>query len=236
MSKREKCTFEDKIKAVEDYLNGKRTQTQIAKDLGLGKRGRSTVGIWVRIYKEAGPDALLPSLSKNTYSKEFKERVVQEYLNGEGSMQALAIKHGIPNHHTVHTWVSMYNSHKELKTTSVASEVYMAESKRNVSLEERKEIVQYCIDHDLDYAQTASKFQMAYWQVYNWVKKYKAEGEEGLSDRRGKRKSTDELDETEKLKRRIQSLERELEDERMKNELLKKVQEIERRRYSPKEN
>ena len=236
MSKREKCTFEDKIKAVEDYLNGKRTQSQIARDLRLGKRGRSTVGIWVRKYKEAGPDALLPSLSQNTYSKEFKEQVVQEYLNGEDSMQALAIKHGIPNHCTVHNWVSMYNSHKELKTTSVASEVYMAESKRNVSLKERKEIVQYCIDHDLDYAQTASRFQMAYWQVYNWVKKYKAEGEEGLSDRRGKRKTTDELDETEKLKRRIQSLERELEDERMKNELLKKVQEIERRRYSPKEN
>ena len=88
-----------------------------------------------------------------------------------------------------------------------------------IKMDDWRGYCKYCIDHDLDYAQTASRFQMAYWQVYNWVKKYKAEGEEGLSDRRGKRKTTDELDETEKLKRRIQSLERELEDERMKNEL-----------------
>lgn len=236
MSKREKCTYEDKIRAVEDYLNGKRSQKQIALDLGLGKRGRSTVGLWVRKYQEAGPDALLPSLSKNAYTKELKEQVVREYLDGEGSMQALAIKYGIPNHRTVRDWISMYNSHKELKATSVASEVYMAGSERKISVKERLEIVQYCINHGLDYVQTASKYEVAYWQVYNWVKKYKTEGEEGLSDRRGRRRPYDEIDETEKLKRRIQFLERELEDERLKNELLKKVQEVERRRYSPKEN
>lgn len=236
MSRREKCTFEEKIKAVEDYLHGKRSQKQIALDLGLGKRGRSTVGLWVRKYQEAGPDALLPSRSKNAYTQELKEQVVREYLDGEGSMQALAIKYGISNHRTVRDWISVYNSHKELKATSVASEVYMAGSKRKIGVEERLKIVQYCMDHDLDYVQTASRYEVAYWQVYNWVKKYKTEGEEGLSDRRGRRKPDDEIDETEKLKRRIQFLERELEDERLKNELLKKVQEVERRRYSPKEN
>lgn len=236
MSRREKCTFEQKIKAVEDYLNGKRSQKQIALDLGLGKRGRSTVGLWVRKYQEAGPDSLLPSRSKHVYTQELKEQVVREYLDGKGSMQALAIKYGIPNHRTVQDWISVYNSHKELKATSVAPEVYMAESKRKIGVEERLEIVQYCMDHDLDYVQTASKYEVAYWQVYKWVKEYKTEGEEGLSDRRGRRKPDDEIEETEKLKRRIQVLERELEDERLKNELLKKVQEVERRRYSPKEN
>lgn len=236
MSRREKCTFEEKIKAVEDYLNGKRSQKQIALDLGLGKRGRSTVGLWVRKYQEAGPDALLPSRSQNAYTQELKEQIVREYLDGEGSMQALAIKYGIPNHRTVRDWISVYNSHRKLKATSVASEVYMAGSKRKIGVEERLKIVQYCMDHDLDYVQTASRYEVAYWQVYNWVKKYKTEGEEGLSDRRGRRKPDDEIDETEKLKRRVQFLERELEDERLKNELLKKVQEVERRRYSPKEN
>ena len=221
MSKREKCTLEEKIKAVEDYLNGKKNQKQIAVDLGLGKRGRSTVGLWVRKYQEAGPGALLPSLSKKAYSREFKEQVVREYLDGEGSMQALAIKYDIPNHHTVRDWISLYNSHKELKATPVASEVYMAESRRKTSLKERLEIVQYCMDHNLDYVQTASRYDLAYWQVYSWVKKYKTEGEEGLSDRRGRRKPAEEIDETEKLKRRIQFLEQELEDEWLKNELLK---------------
>ena len=65
MSKREKCTYKEKIQAVEDYLNGVRNQKQIAVDLGLGKRGRSTVGLWVRKYQQAGPEALLPSTTKN---------------------------------------------------------------------------------------------------------------------------------------------------------------------------
>lgn len=236
MSKREKCTYEEKIKAVEDYLNGVRSQKQIAADLGLGKRGRSTVGRWVRRYQTAGPDALLPSIHNNSYSKDFKEQVVREYLEGKGSTDELAIKYGIPNHSTVLDWISIYNGHKELKATPSASEVYMAKSKRKISVEERLEVVQYCIDHDLDYIGSAAKYELTYSQVYSWVKKYKAEGKTGLSDRRGRRKSEDEIDETEKLRQRIQVLERELEDERIKNELLKKVQEVERRRYSPKGN
>ena len=236
MSNREKCTYEEKIQAVEDYLNGVRNQKQIAVDLGLGKRGRSTVGLWVRKYQQAGPEALLPSTTKNAYSKEFKDKVVQEYLDGKDSINALSIKYGIPNHKTVHDWIMIYNGHKELKATSVASEVYMAESRRKVNVEERLEIVHYCIDHNLDYVQTAAKFEVAYSQVYSWVRKYKEEGDAGLADRRGRRKSEDEIDETEKLRRRIQYLEKELDDERMKNELLKKVQEVERRRYSPREN
>ena len=236
MSRREKCTYEEKIKAVEDYLNGVRSQKQIAVDLGLGKRGRSTVGRWVRRYQTAGPDALLPAIHNNTYSKEFKEQVVQEYLEGKGSSDELAIKYGIPNHSTVLDWISIYNDLKEQKATPKASEVYMAKSRRKISEEDRLEVVQYCIDHDLDYIGTAAKYELNYSQVYSWVKKYKAEGRTGLSDRRGRRKPEDEIDETEKLRRRIQFLERELEDERIKNELLKKVQEVGRRRYSPKEN
>lgn len=57
-----------------------------------------------------------------------------------------------------------------------------------------------------------------------------------MIDRRGRKRSEDELGETERLQRRIKQLERELEEERLKNELLKKVQEVERRRYSPKES
>ena len=236
MSKREKCTYEEKIKAVEDYLNGVRSQKQIAADLGLGKRGRSTVGRWVRRYQTAGPDALLPSIHNNTYSKDFKEQVVREYLEGKGSTDELAIKYGIPNHSTVLDWISIYNGHKELKATPSASEVYMADSRRKTSTEDRLEVVQYCIDHNLDYVQTAAKYELSYSQVYSWVKKYKANGVAGLSDRRGRRKTEGEIDEAEILRRRIQSLERELEEERIKNELLKKVQEVERRRYSPKGN
>lgn len=236
MSKRQKCTYEDRIQAVEDYLNGRKNQKQIAADLGLGKRGRSTVGLWVRKYQEAGPESLKSSVRNRVYSKEFKEQVVQEYLDGKMSMEALAIKYGIPNHGSVQEWISMYNSHRELEATPVAREVPMGASKRKSCLEERMTIVQHCIGHELDYVETAKHFDVPYWQVYNWVKKYKEDGEAGLIDRRGRKKADDEIDETEGLRRRVRQLERELDEERLKNELLKKVQEIERRRYSPKES
>ena len=70
-------------------------------------------------------------------------------------------------------------------------------------------------------------------QVYHWVKKYLASGEEGLIDRRGQHKTEEQLSETEKLQRKVKILERKLKEMEMENKLLKKVQEIERRRCSP---
>ena len=70
-------------------------------------------------------------------------------------------------------------------------------------------------------------------QVYQWVKKYLASGEEGLIDRRGQHKTEEQLSETEKLQRKVKILERKLKEMEMENKLLKKVQEIERRRCSP---
>ena len=76
-------------------------------------------------------------------------------------------------------------------------------------------------------------FDISYTQVYQWVKKYLTSGKEGLINRRGQHKTEEELSETEKLERRVKILERQLKEMEMENELLKKVQEIERRRYSP---
>ena len=48
----------------------------------------------------------------------------------------------------------------------------MAEARRKTTLEERKEIVDYCINHNRNYKNTAAKFDVSYSQVYSWVKKY----------------------------------------------------------------
>lgn len=62
------------------------------------------------------------------------------------------------------------------------------------------------------------------------MKKLEASGEEGLKDRRGRTKSEIELTEEEKLKLRIQQMERENERLRAENLFLKKLEKIERRR------
>ncbi len=56
----------------------------------------------------------------------------------------------------------------------------MVETQRRTTLEERKEIVDYCINHNRDYKNTAAKYDVSYNQVYSWVKRYDTNGEEGL--------------------------------------------------------
>ena len=104
----------------------------------------------------------------------------------------------------------------------------MAEARRKTTIEERKKIVDYCINHNRDYKGTASIYDVSYSQVYSWVRKYDAQGEEGLTDRRGRHKTDEEVDELERLRRENIRLKRQLEKKDMLTELLKKVQEFER--------
>ena len=80
-----------------------------------------------------------------------------------------------------------------------------------------------------DSKETASLYDVSYSQVYSWVKKYDADGETGLSDRRGHHKTDDEVDELERLRRENIRLKRQLEEKDMAVELLKKVKEFERK-------
>ena len=104
----------------------------------------------------------------------------------------------------------------------------MADARRKTTIEERKEIVKYCIEHGRDYKSTASIYDVSYSQVYSWVKKYDLNGDEGLTDKRGRHKSDDEVDELERLRRENARLKRQLQEKDMLAELLKKVQEFER--------
>ena len=89
------------------------------------------------------------------------------------------------------------------------------------------EIVDYCINHNRNYKNTAAKFDVSYSQVYSWVKKYDTDGADGLTDRRGRHKTDAEVDELERLRRENLRLKRQLEEKDMVVELLKKVKEFE---------
>ena len=138
------------------------------------------------------------------------------------------MKYNIRGNDTVRQWVLLYNANKELKDYCPNREVYMADARRKTSIEERKEIVKYCIEHRLDYKGTANLYDVSYSQVYSWVKRYNSNGEEGLKDRRGQHKTDNEVDELERLRRENARLKRQLLEKNMLTELLKKVQEFER--------
>ncbi|MFQ7312226.1 MAG: helix-turn-helix domain-containing protein [Sellimonas sp.] len=60
-------------------------------------------------------------------------------------------------------------------------------------LKNAKKIVTYCIEHNRDYKGTAALYDVSYSQVYFWVKKYDTAGKTGLTDRRGRLKTDDEV-------------------------------------------
>ncbi len=232
MGRKSKVSYEDKIRICEDYLNGNGSFARIAEASGVGN---TTVQSWVNKYRVSGPESLLPKLKNSSYTKEFKINAVEEYLSGAGSVLAICAKYEIPTDTTLRDWIAKYNELKELKDYIPRPEVYteMAYRKKTTQ-EEREEIVKYCIEHNKDYKNTAAVYDVSYSQVYSWVQKYLERGEAGLTDKRGKRKEEEELTEVEKLQRQNKILEARIRELEMEAVLLKKVKEIEGRRYFQK--
>ena len=226
-----KYSAELKIAACMDYLSGELSHREICKKYGIHfntKKSISMLNEWIPKYMKHGNEAFVRSKGNDSYSVAFKEKVVVEYLSGEGSLTDIAAKYNIPTKETIRQWVLLYNANRELKDYCPKREVYMAEARRKTTIGERKEIVEYCIDHNYDYKGTAVHYDVSYSQVYSWVKKYNSNGEEGLSDKRGHRKTDAEVDELERLRRENARLKRQLQEKDMLAELLKKVQEFER--------
>ncbi|MBQ9644119.1 MAG: helix-turn-helix domain-containing protein [Lachnospiraceae bacterium] len=231
MGRKLKVSYEDKIKACEDYLSGTASAREIAERLNLRPTSEREVQRWAVRYREYGPESLLPKLKNSSYTREFKINAVEEYLSGNGSIDDIRNKYQIPSHSTLRKWIAKYNDLKELEDYLPRPEVYkkMAYRKKTTQ-EEREEIVKYCIEHNKDYKGTAALYDVSYSQVYGWVQKYLEKGTDGLSDKRGKRKDESELTEVEKLRRQNKILEAKIRELEMESVLLKKVEEIERRR------
>lgn len=210
----------------EAYLSGKESLTKLAQRYGISK---NRVRELSRQYKEKGIESFVNTGRNKNYSSVFKKTCVQAYLRGEGSLEDIILLYGISSSSVLRKWIKKYNANMELKDYDPKQEVYMAAARRKTTLEERKEIVAYCLGHDKDYKNTAALFNVSYSQVYDWVRKYQEDGEEGLQDRRGKHKKDEEVGELERLRRENVRLKKQLREKDMLVELLKKVKEFEER-------
>lgn len=59
MGRKPKCTVEEKVAAVEDYLNGTRSVSKIMVDLSINST--RTIRNWILAYQSGGIEALLAS-------------------------------------------------------------------------------------------------------------------------------------------------------------------------------
>jgi transposase-like protein len=209
---------------VGEYLAGEGSYKVIAEANGIGKK---TLETWVQKFREQGEAAFAVRQGNAHYSKEFKIHCVEAVLRGEGSVDDIVARYNISDRGVLRRWILRYNANEELKDYDPKREVYMAGARRKTTLAERREITEYCISHDRDYKGTAARFDVSYSQVYTWVRKYLENGEDGLTDRRGHHKSDDEVDELERLRRENLRLKRQLEEQSMVVELLKKAKEFE---------
>ena len=92
MGRKPKCTVEEKISAVEDYLNGIRSVSQIMVDLSI--KSTRTIRDWILAYQNGGIEAIFPVTANHSYSKEFKTEMVQIYAPDMGFLHMLHYKTG----------------------------------------------------------------------------------------------------------------------------------------------
>lgn len=226
MSRKSKVSVDDKIRAIKDYITNKKSVSQICSELQVS---RKTFEEWNRKYQLKGEEWLETVKRNRYYHPAIKLQAVADYLGEVGSLSQICNKYEIPDKSLLRLWVKKYNGHKTTKSHNSQGDKNMTKG-RKTSYDERVKIVSFCIENNEDYQLAAEKYQVSYQQVYLWTVKYKQGGAEALVDRRGTRKDSEELTETEKLAAQVRMLEAENRRLQMENGFLKKLKEVERRR------
>ena len=226
MSFKHKFSYEEKVKIVSEYINGTYGFLEICRHYNINQ---GSLKSWKRLYDTFGWSGLKTGSKGSHYSKETKESAVRDYLSQELTFPEILKKYQIRSGTQLRRWIKKYNGHEELKSSGTGGNLIMTKG-RKTTFDERIEIVQYCIAHDHNYAETSEKYQVSYQQVRNYTVKYESKGVEALRDNRGKRKSPDTMNELEKLRAEVKILRAEKERAEMEIAFLKKLEEIERRR------
>jgi hypothetical protein len=91
---------------------------------------------------------------------------------------------------------------------------------RKLTSDQKLEVVKFWLDCKFDYKLTAEHFKLPYDRVYQWVKKYKLNGIDGLQDDRGHHKTEVEMTEEEHLKRDLVNIMCKLECSQIELEIL----------------
>ncbi|NFA44599.1 transposase [Clostridium botulinum] len=226
MSRKTKCSLDEKLKGIKEYLSGEKSVVEICDELSING---STFYDWVKIYNDLGELNLIISTKNKCYSDSLKLKAVEDYLAGKGSLRSICNIYGISCPRVLRDWIKKYNGHNIEESRKRQGDRIMTNG-RKTTYEERIKIVAFCIANNDDYQETADKFKVSYQQVYAWVRKYKNNGCEALLDRRGKRKEAINLSESEKLSMQLKLIEAENKRLKMENDFLKKLEQIERRR------
>ena len=226
MPQKQKIVVEEKVRIVQECLRQKVSITEAARRVGADYE---TVKMWVSIYENEGIEGFIHR-SWKTYTAEIKIAAVKEYLEGGGSIQTICRKYGIRDTHTFRNWLKVYNADGDFNSVKHSGGGSYMKQGRETTKEERLEIVKDCLASGKNYGEMALKYQVSYQQVRTWTLRFEEMGEAGLEDRRGKRKKDQTpRTELEAAQIEIERLKHKLYMAEMERDLLKKLDEIERR-------
>ena len=125
---------------------------------------------WIKQFLLAGLAGLIRPKHNQKYAFKTKIAAVKDYqVNGLSRQEVLA-KYEIRNISQLNQWIIQYNSDK--LTVAYAARKRVKEMGRKVSFDEKKQIVQWTIEHQNNYQEAANKYDVSYQRVYSWVRKY----------------------------------------------------------------
>ena len=231
MSQKAKVNIGEKVKMVRMYLAGRISMNELAQIMEVNW---CTAATWVRNYEAEGADAFLPN-KPHTYSEDVKRQAVEEYQGSNASLSQICQKYKIRDRKTLRTWIKVYNAHGDFNSRKYSGGGSYMKQGRETTFEERIQIVRECIANGKNYGEMALKHQVSYQQVRKWTFRFEELGEAGLEDRRGRRKKDQTpRTELEQAQIEIKQLKHKLHLAEMERDLLKKLEEIERRDASRK--
>jgi transposase-like protein len=218
-------TASEKLAIIREIESGRISVKSATKKFGVTK---TSLAKWRRKYRLFGCEGLEARVHYHSYSSEVKIQAVKDHLEGGLSQYEVIDKYNIASRTQLANWIKKYNGHISLRSYTGGTTAMT--KGRSTTWQERIDIVLYCLENGQDYRKAAIHFQVSYQQVYGWVKKYEAVGQEALQDGRGRTKTSEELTEADQHKLAMKKLEHENERLRAENAFLKKLQEFERRR------
>ena len=232
MSKEKKAAAEIKVKLVRGYLAGEYSQTRGAELAGVSL---ASFQQWIMKYESEGVEAFEGKGKNKHYSEQTKRQAVEDYLSGKGSQLEICKKYNIRSKHPLQNWLKVYNAHGDFNSVKHSGGGSYMKRGRSTTKEERLEIVKDCLASEKNYGEMALKYRVSYQQVRTWTLRFEEMGEAGLDDRRGKRKKDQTpRTELEAAQIEIERLKHQLYMAEMERDLLKKLDEIERRDASHK--
>ena len=227
MSRGEKVRFEEKHKLVLACISGKMGVCEAGR---IAQVDHSVVRGWIKRYEAEGVDGLLPHIRNRAYTVEHKTEAVIAYLRGKGSLLEICKEYKIRSTRQLLSWIKVYNAHGDFNSVKHSGGGSYMKQGRDTTKEERLSIVKECMASGKNYGAMALKHKVSYQQVRTWTLRYEEMGEAGLEDRRGKRKKDQTpRTELEAAQIEIEQLKHKLYMAEMERDLLKKLDEIERR-------